>query len=590
MTYTNPIILCDYSDPDVIRVGDTFFMTASSFNFTPGLPILTSHDLVHWELVNYAAREIPLAGYELPQNAHGLWAPSIRYHEGEFFIFVGTPDEGLFYTRTRNPYGAWSPLTPVWRGKGFEDPCPLWDDDGRLYVVHAYVKSRIGFNSKLGLLELDPKTMEVMGSDSGADHIIFDGTKTQPTIEGPKFYKRNGWYYIFAPAGGVTQGWQTVLRSRTITGPYEERICLAQGSSPVNGPHQGGLVDTPNGENWFIHFQDRGIFGRICHLQPLVWGSDDWPRMGSAARDEALTPGALPQKGDISLTPGAVPCGQDSSATPAAIPAPGQPLLEYTLPDCSLPEGFEPVHFDSPSSVIEKAARAIEGVALEWQWSANGRDDFARLTKPHTIELAVLNASKSERTGSPAPSKTVPSPSTTPGPTITDASPTERDPSPESEIPALWKSANVLTQKISSENFTFEADFDFSAMKTGSRSGMIFLGDDYASLAIECRTEGFALVYLESENPGGDDTRFERIIERIPLSPSDVKAIRITLSFSATSPTGGTASFTVDAPGFPASWHSPEYQTKNAHWVGGRFGVYAVGHNQGAVTIQSNLF
>ena len=117
--YTNPILLCDYSDPDVIRVGNTYFMTASSFNFTPGLPILTSTDLVHWQLVNYAAREIPLAGYEFPQNACGLWAPSIRYHDREFFIFVGTPDEGLFYTRTSNPYGQWSPLTPIWQGKGF---------------------------------------------------------------------------------------------------------------------------------------------------------------------------------------------------------------------------------------------------------------------------------------------------------------------------------------------------------------------------------------------------------------------------------------------------------------------------------------
>lgn len=540
-TYTNPIILCDYSDPDVIRVGDTFFMTASSFNFTPGLPILTSKDLVHWELINYAVKEIPLAGYEFPENAHGIWAPSIRYHDGEFFIFAATPDEGIFYTRTKNPYGQWSPLTPVWKGKGFEDPCPLWDDDGRLYVVHAYVKSRIGFNSKLGILELNPQTMELIGSDSGADHIIYDGTQTQPTIEGPKFYKRNGWYYIFAPAGGVTNGWQTVLRSRSISGPYEEKICLVQGSSPVNGPHQGGLVDTPNGQNWFIHFQDRGIFGRICHLQPVVWADDDWPLMGSAVV---------------------------SGPTTSTGPAPGEPLTEYTMPDVSLPAAFIPVTFDQPASGTEKAC-AIEGAALEWQWSANGRDDFAHSVKKGVIELSVLNASKS-------------------GGTASEGAPAAF--TPESQIPVLWESANVLTQKISSGHFSFEAEFDFSGMKTGSRSGMVFLGDDYASVAIECRTEGFALVYLESENPGGDDSRTERIIERIPLSPHDIGQIRITLDFNATSATGGTARFSVNAPGFPCEWHSPDYETKNAHWVGGRFGVYAVGHNQGTVTVQSDLF
>ena len=283
MKYKNPILLCDYSDPDAIRVGEDFYLTASSFNFVPGLPVLHSRDLIHWELINYAAKNIPLPGYESVQNAKGLWAPSIRFHEGFFYIFVATPDEGIFFTRASDPYGQWSELKCVWSGRGYEDPCPLWEKDEngreRLFLVHAYVKSRIGFNSKLGLIELDSSTFQAVSEDK----IIFDGIKTQPTIEGPKFYKRNGFYYIFAPAGGVTNGWQTVLRSKKIDGDYEEEIVLAQGKARINGPHQGAWVDTSSGEDWFIHFQDAGIFGRITHLQPMRW-VDDWPVMGSAVK------------------------------------------------------------------------------------------------------------------------------------------------------------------------------------------------------------------------------------------------------------------------------------------------------------------
>ncbi|MBQ9205614.1 MAG: glycoside hydrolase 43 family protein [Treponema sp.] len=275
MMYKNPILLCDYSDPDVCRVGNDFYLTASSFNFVPGLPILHSTDLLHWKLINYAAPSIPFPEYNCVQNAKGIWAPSIRFHDGRFFIFFAMPDEGIFCTTAQSPYESWSDWICVREGKGFIDPCPLWDDDGTLYLVHAYAKSRLGFNSKLGLLKLDPVSLKSVSEDT----FIFDGTQTQPTIEGPKFYKRNGFYYIFAPAGGVSTGWQTVLRSKKIDGPYEEKIVLEKNDSPVNGPHQGAWIHTEQDEDWFIHFQDAGIFGRITHLQPMKW-KDDWPVIG----------------------------------------------------------------------------------------------------------------------------------------------------------------------------------------------------------------------------------------------------------------------------------------------------------------------
>src|SRR6185295_3094093 len=110
-------------------------------------------------------------------------------------------------------------------------------------------------------------------------HVVFHEPEKHPIIEGPKFLKRDCWYYILAPAGGVETGWQVVLRSRNIYGPYEDRIVLSQGNTPINGPHQGALVEAANGTWWFVHFQDAGFHGRIVHLQPVRW-ENGWPVMG----------------------------------------------------------------------------------------------------------------------------------------------------------------------------------------------------------------------------------------------------------------------------------------------------------------------
>ena len=215
----------------------TIFMTASSFNCTPGLPILHSKDLVNWRLVNYAFKNLDLPGYDRPMHGCGIWAPSIRYHNGLFWICVGLPDEGIYMTTAEDPFDEWSPLFCIKPGKGWIDPCPFWDDDGQAYLVHAFANSRCGIKSKLILHRMAPDGTGVLNEGK----IIFDGTVDHPTVEGPKMYKRNGYYYIMAPAGGVTNGWQTVLRSQSIWGPYEDRIVLRQGSTPVNGPHQGDI-------------------------------------------------------------------------------------------------------------------------------------------------------------------------------------------------------------------------------------------------------------------------------------------------------------------------------------------------------------
>lgn len=167
--------------------------------------------------------------------------------------------------------------------------------------------------------------------------FVYDGHATQPTIEGPKLYKRNGYYYIFAPAGGVATGWQTVLRSRNIYGPYEEKIVLHQGTSPVNGPHQGAWVDTPGGEDWFLHFQDVGNAGRIIHLQPMRW-VEDWPVIGE----------------------------NDMNGC-------GEPVLCHKKPDVGIQY---PADAPEDSDFFERTV-----LGLQWQWNANYKESWYCLEK-----------------------------------------------------------------------------------------------------------------------------------------------------------------------------------------------------------------
>jgi beta-xylosidase len=332
-TFRNPVIYADYSDPDVVRDGDDFYLTASSFNCTPGLPILHSRDLVNWTIVNHALTNLPDPRYADPQGGQGVWAPAIRKHAGKFWIFFPTPDEGIYVTTAEDPRGKWSEPHMVMAGKGLIDPCPLWDDDGKAYLVHAYAHSRSGIKHRLRVAPMAPDGSKLLGEGQ----IVFDQPERHPTCEGPKFHKRDGWYYISAPAGGVATGWQLVLRSRNVYGPYEEKVVLAQGSTPINGPHQGALVDTPDGKQWwFVHFQDVGLYGRIVHLQPVRW-IDDWPMMGGE---------------------------HDANGV-------GQPVLSYRKP--AVPQ--QPIATPQTSDEFDG-----ERLGLQWQWNANHEDDWASVT------------------------------------------------------------------------------------------------------------------------------------------------------------------------------------------------------------------
>ncbi|WP_405855903.1 glycoside hydrolase 43 family protein [Streptomyces sp. NBC_01515] len=281
--YRNPVLNADWPDPDAIRVGDTYYLVASSGHRTPGLPVLRSPDLLNWWPVARALPALPPAEhFDLPRHGAGVWAPAIRHHAGLFWIFYPDPDRGVFVLTAEDPAGPWSEPWLLLPGLGLIDPCPLWDDDGRAWLVLAWAKSRSGVNNRLSMVEISPDARTVLGPPV----TVIDGDELPgySILEGPKLYKRDGWYWIFAPAGGVTNGWQSAFRSRSVLGPYEGRIVLAQGDTPVNGPHQGAWVTSPEGEDWFLHFQERPPFGRVLHLQPLHWDDDGWPVIGAEGR------------------------------------------------------------------------------------------------------------------------------------------------------------------------------------------------------------------------------------------------------------------------------------------------------------------
>ena len=275
--YRNPIINADYSDPDAIQVDGNYYMTASSFCNLPGLPILHSKDLVNWTIANYAVKTLEPADYfNSARHGDGVWAPAIRHHDGVYYIYWGDPDHGVYMVKTTDPFGEWDAPVLVHEAKGIIDTCPFWDEDGKAYLVNGWAKSRSGLNALITVSEMSTDGTRLL-SDPVA---VYDGLQDgNHTIEGPKFYKRNGYYYISAPAGSVAAGWQVVLRSKSPYGPYEARTVMAQGNSDINGPHQGAWVETPGGESWFLHFQDKGVIGRVVHLNPMEW-INDWPVIG----------------------------------------------------------------------------------------------------------------------------------------------------------------------------------------------------------------------------------------------------------------------------------------------------------------------
>lgn len=341
-TYRNPVLAGDYSDPDAVRVGSDYYLTASSFTNVPGLPILHSRDLVNWTIIGHALERLePDSHYRVPRRGGGVWAPAIRYHSGKFLIYYPDPDQGILMVAASDPRGAWSAPVLVDSTRGAIDPAPFWDDDGSAWLVHAFAGSRAGFNNVITLKRMNAEGTKTL--DTG--RTVIDGKSFAPVktsfgqlawrvTEGPKLYKKDGYYYLFAPSGGVKQGWQGVFRSRRIEGPYEARNVLDQGRTDINGPHQGTWVTTKAGEDWFIHFQDTDSYGRRVFLEPMRW-KNGWPVIGS---------------------------DRDGDGT-------GEPVLRHAKP--KLPK--------QPTAVPQTDDEFGGPLGLQWQWNSNPADDWIQI-------------------------------------------------------------------------------------------------------------------------------------------------------------------------------------------------------------------
>ena len=461
--YVNPVLNADYSDPDVCRVGDDFYMASSSFACFPGLQILHSTDLVNWEIIGAALTDYPgpdwsderqwetlgqrldtpsvpppgpLEWRTVPQHGNGVWAPAIRYHDGEFYIYCGDPDRGIFMVKTSDPRGKWD--DPVWvvKAKGYIDPCPLWDEDGKAYLSHGCAGSRAGHKSVLFVAPMSPDGTRLLGQS----RIVYDGHETQPTIEGTKFYKHNGDYYIFSPAGGVPTGWQVVLRSKSPWGPYEERVVMAQGASETNGPHQGAWIDTPDGEHWFMHFQDKDAYGRVVHLQPMEWTADGWPVIGVDKDGDGV----------------------------------GEPVSKYRKPSLKSSGTFQPAESDGFDNV---------NLGLQWQWHG--------IPSPYWYFLDARNSALRLYS--------------------VDQAEGWRN---------LGDSPNLLLQKTPADKFTVTAKLRFipnpQLKEKGESCGFVLMGQDYAVIKMTDTSEGVVLQYAECED--ALKGKQENIIRTVPLS------------------------------------------------------------------------
>lgn len=527
--YTNPILYSDYSDPDVCAVNGEYWMTSSSFNCVPGLQILHSNDLVNWDIVGAALPRLEVFdGCTSPRHGEGVWAPSIRYHDGLFYIFWGDPDRGIYEVHTEDPRGEWSAAHLLLEGKGIIDACPLWDEDGRVYVVHGWAASRAGFNSVLTVRELKKDLSGVKGPGV----LVFDGLSSgNITVEGPKFYKRNGWYYIFAPAGGVPEGWQLVMRSRNIYGPYESRVVLHKGGVDTHGPHQGGWVDDTAGNSWFLHFEDRGPWGRVVHLQPMQWGPDDWCTMGIDINGDGIGEPVASHSGPAGFTghrKGTLRQGNGGQTCHRAVDA-----LET-------------------SSGFSEAVRPgqIPQIPLNWQWHAGPSDNWAML-RPETGSLH-MNCIPHE--------------------------PRWRN---------LWDTGNLLLEKIVGPSMELCSEFTFTPLVEGERCGIVVMGMDYSTIEMRYSDGKTRLeqVVCKDAHKGSEEIPASRAKEEIIVT--QMPSVEPTYSQHSAVP----ASFrihlkvTIDPEAVCRFYYShdgksfkqvgSEFQAREGRWIGAKIGFFA---------------
>lgn len=294
--YLNPVLPSDYSDLDCIRVGRDFYAISSTMQFSPGMAVLHSTDLVNWELVGHAVSDLTQIGPELnwdrmDRYGRGVWAGAIRHAKGRFWVYFGTPDEGYFMTSAANPAGPWEPLHPVLKSRGWDDCCPFWDDDGQGYFVGTHFAD--GYKTYLWKLTPDGK-----GLVEASRTLINDGAHR----EANKLLKIDGVYYHFFSEVIGRERVVMMQRSRDIFGPYAERRQLTAPNREAKEPNQGGIVDTVDGAWFFLTHHGNGSWeGRAASLLPVTW-IEGWPIPGQT--DASGRPGLMSWGGKMPVAGG----------------------------------------------------------------------------------------------------------------------------------------------------------------------------------------------------------------------------------------------------------------------------------------------
>jgi beta-xylosidase len=278
--YNNPVLPADYSDIDCIRVGIDYYAISSTFQYSPGVVILHSKDLVNWEILSHAINDITQISPQMNWNkmnryGTGIWAGAIRYHDKKYWIYFGTPDEGYFMTTAKKPEGPWEPLHKVFAEKGWDDCCPFWDDNGQGYLVGT------NFNDgyRIHLFKMNSNGKSLIRE---SDKVIYQSRGS----EANKLYKINGLYYhLFSevkPEGRAIM----MERSTHIYGPYTELKQLNHAEQQFNEPNQGGLVQSQKGDWYFLTHHGKGDWsGRVVSLLPVTW-VDKWPLIGQVGTDK----------------------------------------------------------------------------------------------------------------------------------------------------------------------------------------------------------------------------------------------------------------------------------------------------------------
>ncbi|MBR3506607.1 MAG: glycoside hydrolase 43 family protein [Lentisphaeria bacterium] len=278
--YLNPIIPSDYSDLDCIRVGDDYYAITSTFQFSPGMTIIHSKDLVNWRIAGNAVPDLTQIGEALnwtkmDRPARGIWAGTLRYHDGRFYLFFGTPDEGYFMTTAPRPEGPWEPLTCLLAENGWDDCTAMWDENGEACFVGTCFKD----NYKTYMFPMTPDGKKI---DRSRGVLLNEGSGR----EASKLIRHGDWYYlVFSEHRNGVGRYVMAKRSKSMKGPYTEEKQLAHASTDANEPNQGGIIEGRDGKWYFLTHHGSGDWsGRIVSLLPVTW-IDGWPIIGTLQRD-----------------------------------------------------------------------------------------------------------------------------------------------------------------------------------------------------------------------------------------------------------------------------------------------------------------